>query len=309
MKRNLYSLYIIKISKWFNLVMPTMVLFYQDTGMGMQQILFLKAIYSLTIVIFEIPSGYCADVWGRQKTLLAGSILGALGYAIYSANTLYLGFVMAEIILGLGHSFISGADAAMLYDTLKSEDKAAAYLKHEGRITAGGNFAEALAGVAGGLLATISLRSPFYAQAVVAAWAIPAAMLLKEYINRHCASNVRATIFSLRNFMIRINFAVMGPFLGWVADRFGLKFAFWAAGLTYLVTGGLSIWIPLFRKKRSGPSLEKACAGSARHGRPRFTAPALMGTPVKEKHDRHRFGRRHGSIMEPHQDDADPKEA
>ena len=180
MNANIYYLYIIKIAKWFNLVMPTIVLFYQDTGMGMQEILFLKAIYSITIVIFEIPSGYCADVWGRKKTLIAGSILGALGFVIYSSNTLYLGFAVAEIILGLGHSFISGADAAMLYDTLKSEKKAASYLKHEGRITAGGNFAEALAGIAGGLLATISLRAPFYAQAVVAASAIPAALLLKE---------------------------------------------------------------------------------------------------------------------------------
>jgi MFS family permease len=397
MKANIYCLYIIKIAKWFNLVMPTIVLFYQDTGMGMQQILFLKAIYSLTIVIFEIPSGYCADVWGRKQTLLAGSILGALGITIYSANTLYLGFIIAEIILGLGHSFISGADAAMLYDSLKSENKAADYLKYEGRITAGGNFAEALAGVAGGVLATISLRTPFYAQAVVAASAIPAAMLLKEpaldtlksrnktfsrmvravrhaftgqeilpwvllfsaltgtatltfawlvqpyfkaaglplamygvmwtllnlcvgttglyayklegkwgpkrsmiivvllisggyflagqyislpaigvlflfyavrgvatpilkeYINRHCDSDVRATIFSLRNFIIRINFAVIGPFLGWTADNHGLKFAFWAAGLTYIVTAGMSIVVPLCRKKPSSiPGPEKA---------------------------------------------------
>ena len=396
MNTNIHCLYIIKIAKWFNLVMPTIVLFYQDTGMGMQEILFLKAIYSITIVLFEIPSGYSADVWGRKKTLLAGSVLGTLGMVIYSTNSLYIGFAVAEIILGLGHSFISGADAAMLYDTLKSDNRAAAYLKHEGRITAGGNFAEALAGIAGGLLATISLRTPFYAQAVVAASAIPAALLLnepaldtlkghkknfgemiaavrhaflgheilpwvllfsaltgtatltfawlvqpyfkeaglplamygvmwtllnlsvgatglyayklegklgykksmalvvvlisagyflagryislpaiavlfffyavrgvatpilKDYINRHCASEVRATIFSLRNFIIRINFALMGPFLGWIADDYSLKFAFWAAGLIYLLAGGMSILTPLLRQKPSAPSPEKA---------------------------------------------------
>jgi MFS family permease len=392
MYANIYYLYIIKTAKWFNLVMPTIVLFYQDTGMGMQEILFLKAIYSITIVIFEIPSGYCADVWGRKKSLIAGSILGALGFVIYSSNTLYLGFAVAEIILGLGHSFISGADSAMLYDTLKSEKKAASYLKHEGRITAGGNFAEALAGIAGGLLATVSLRAPFYAQAVVAASAIPAALLLKEptidtlksqkrnikeligsvghavlhhpilpwvilfsaftgtatltfawlvqpyfkvaglplamygvmwtllnlsvgatglyayklerklgqkksmalvvslitggyflagqyislstiavlfffyavrgiatpilkeYINRYCESDVRATIFSVRNFIIRINFAVIGPCLGWVVDHYSLKTAFWVAGVIYLMAGSMSILAPLFRRKASAPT-------------------------------------------------------
>lgn len=396
MNANIYNLYIIKIAKWFNLVMPTIVLFYQNTGMGMQDILLLKAIYSITIVLFEMPSGYCADAWGRKKTLIAGSILGALGFVIYSTNTLYVGFVAAEIILGIGHSFISGADTAMLYDTLKSEDKAASYLKHEGRITAGGNFAEALAGIAGGLLATVSLRAPFYAQAIVAAAAIPAALLLKEpaidtlknhpkkfkalatsvhrtilrhpilpwaillssltgtatltfawlvqpyfkttglplalygimwtllnlsvgctglyayrlegkfgreksmtwvvvlisagyflagqyislpaigvlfffyavrgvatpilkdYINRHCDSDARATILSLRNFIIRINFAVVGPALGWVVDHYNLKTAFWVAGTLYLLTGGMGLLIPRFRKKAIAPTWDKA---------------------------------------------------
>ena len=56
LKSNIYNLYIIKIAKWFNLVMPTIVLFYQNLGMGMQEILLLKAIYSVAIVTFEIPA-------------------------------------------------------------------------------------------------------------------------------------------------------------------------------------------------------------------------------------------------------------
>jgi MFS family permease len=68
----------------------------------------------------------------------------------------------------------------MLYDSLKAENRENEYVKYEGRITSGGNFAEALAGVAGGLLASISLRTPYYFQIVVAAIAIPAAYFLKE---------------------------------------------------------------------------------------------------------------------------------
>jgi len=395
LKSNIYNLYVIKIAKWFNLVMPTIVLFYQNLGMGMQEILLLKAIYSVAIVTFEMPSGYCADKWGRKKTLVAGSILGALGFVIYSTNTAFAGFVVAELILGLGHSLISGADVAMLYDTLKSENKASAYLKHEGRITAGGNFAEAMAGIVGGLLAMISLRTPFFAQVVVAASAIPAALMLKEpsqntlrdqkrtfrslltsttqaitrhptlpwvlllsaltgtatltyawlvqpyfkaaglplamygvmwtllnlsvgafglyayklegrvgqgtsmvgvlvltaggyfltgsyislhamvvlflfhafrgvvhpilkeYINRDCQSDVRATILSLRNFLIRINFAVVGPVLGWVVDHHTLKSAYWLAGGAYLAAGTLCVSLFHFRKHVPYPAAEE----------------------------------------------------
>lgn len=87
---------------------------------------------------------------------------------------------MAEVLLGIGQSCISGTDTALLYDTLlvlKEEDN---YIKVEGRMTSVGNFSEAIAGIAGGFLASISPRIPFICQAVIALIAIPAALTLTE---------------------------------------------------------------------------------------------------------------------------------
>src|SRR5665811_1353610 len=133
--KNIPRLYLIKISKWFNMVMPVVVLFYQDNGMGMQKIFILKAIYSVAVVFMEIPSGWMADVWGRKKTLILGSILGSAGFLVYSFSYGFLAFEVAEIILGIGHSFVSGADSAMLYDSVKADNKTDKYTKEEGRIT------------------------------------------------------------------------------------------------------------------------------------------------------------------------------
>jgi MFS family permease len=178
--KNTLQLYLIKIAKWFNLVMPIIVLFYQENGLSMSQIFILKSIYSIAMVATELPSGYLADVWGCRKTLLVGAVLGTIGIVIYSFSYDFTSFVLAEIILGIGFSFVSGADSAMLYDSLKAENREDEYIKHEGRITSSGNFAEAFAGVAGGLLATMSLRTPYYFQIVVAAIGIPAAFFLQE---------------------------------------------------------------------------------------------------------------------------------
>jgi MFS family permease len=178
--QNTLQLYLIKIAKWFNLVMPIVVLFYQENGLSMSQIFILKSIYSIAMVATELPSGYLADVWGCRRTILLGAILGTLGILIYSLSSDFASFVIAEIIMGVGFSFVSGADSAMLYDSLKAENREDEYIKYEGRITSGGNFAEALAGIAGGLLATISLRTPYYFQIFIAATAIPAAFFLKE---------------------------------------------------------------------------------------------------------------------------------
>ncbi len=193
--------------------MPVVVLFYQSNGMGMHEIFVLKAIYSLAIVAMEIPSGWMADVWGRKKTLILGSILGSAGFLIYSFSYGFWAFAVAEIILGIGHSFVSGADSAMLFDTLKAQDKTSEYVKQEGRITSAGNFAEAIAGIAGGFLAAISLRTPFYFQFAVAAIAIPAALTLIEpkfHSTEHIHSikkliqNIGKTFLSDQNLRIAI---------------------------------------------------------------------------------------------------------
>jgi len=178
--QNIIQLYLVKIAKWFNLVMPIVVLFYQENGLSMSQIFILKSIYSVAMVVTELPSGYMADVWGCRKTIILGSILGSLGILIYSLSSDFYSFVMAEIILGIGFSFVSGADSAILYDSLKADNREDEYIKYEGSITSAGNFAEALAGVAGGLLATFSLRMPYYFQFFVASIGIPAAIMLKE---------------------------------------------------------------------------------------------------------------------------------
>lgn len=181
MKRNILALYLIKLSKWFTLVMPIFVLFYEKQGLGLQDVFILKSVYSVAAVALEIPSGYLADVWGRRKCLILGSILFFLGYLCYSFTGTFEAFIFAEILLGIGQTLVNGADSALLYDTTVQYKKENLYLRYEGRITMIGNFAEALAGICGGLLAAYSLRLPFYAQAVVAFTGIPAAFALKEW--------------------------------------------------------------------------------------------------------------------------------
>jgi MFS family permease len=177
---NIYKLYIIKVAKWFMLTMPILMLFYQDMGFTAEESFQLKAFYSIAIVLFEIPSGYAADILGRKKTLIIGSILGTLGFAIYSGFSGFYAFLIAELVLGIGQSFISGADSALLYDSLKADGNESQYLKLEGRNFSVGNFSEAIAGFAGGALAEISLRTPFFFQTGIAFIAIPAAFLLKR---------------------------------------------------------------------------------------------------------------------------------
>lgn len=178
--RNLGALYLIKIAKWMNLVMPVIVLFYTSNGLSMKDIFLLQSVYSLTLMTLEIPTGYFADKAGRKTSITLGAALGFGGYLVYSFSFGFWHFVVAEVVLGISQSLVSGADSAMLYDTLAAAKQNSKYTKLEGRITSIGNFGEAFAGIIGGLLAVSSLRTPFYVQTCVAMIALPAALLLKE---------------------------------------------------------------------------------------------------------------------------------
>ena len=86
------------------LYMPIVVPFYESNGLSMRDIMVLQGIYSVAIVILEIPSGYLADMIGRRKTLIIGALFGSMGFIVYSFSFGFIGFLVAEIILGIGQS-------------------------------------------------------------------------------------------------------------------------------------------------------------------------------------------------------------
>ena len=167
LKSNIWKLYVIKALRWFLIVMPIIVLFFQENGLSMKEVLLLQSIFSVAIILFEIPSGYFSDVIGRKRTILIGCVLGFVGFGVYSFSYGFLGFLIAELILGLGSSFLSGTDSALIYDSLAQVKKEGEYKKAEGRMLSVGHFSEGIASVAGGFVALVSLRTPFYIETLL----------------------------------------------------------------------------------------------------------------------------------------------
>lgn len=180
LRYNIPKLYILQAIRWFLLIIPVLVLFYRENGLSMSEVFLLQTAFSAVIVVAEIPSGYFSDVVGRRYTLIIGTVLAALGFGYYTFADDFWSFLIAESILGIGASFISGTDSAMLYDTLHETGSADLYISREGRLMSIGNFSEGIASVIGGLLATISLRTPFYVEAVLVVLAVPIAISLVE---------------------------------------------------------------------------------------------------------------------------------
>jgi len=66
------------------LFMPIIWLFYDENGLSIADLFIIQSIYSVTIALIEIPSGYVADVLGRKNSMIIGTFFGCLGMIIYS---------------------------------------------------------------------------------------------------------------------------------------------------------------------------------------------------------------------------------
>ena len=177
---NIWKLYVVQGLRSMFFMVPILILFFQDYGLSMQEILLLQSIFALGIIMFEIPSGYFSDVIGRKKTIISGCILGFIGLSIYSIAHEFWGFLIGELIIGFGMSLLSGTDSAMLYDTLVEIHKKDTYKKTEGKIMAMNSIAESFSSVVGGGVALISLKVPLYIEMITAFLAIVFAFTLIE---------------------------------------------------------------------------------------------------------------------------------
>ncbi len=181
MQRQITTLLIIRAIRAFLIVMPIITLYWLDVGLSIKDIFLLQVIFSVAIVVLEVPSGYFADRVGRKHSLLWGMIFGTLGYIGYAFGVGFYSFAFAEILLALSVSFISGADSAFLYDTLKQYNATDQHIKFEGRIISLSRISEAVAALTGGLLAVwFGLQGVFFAQCIVMALAMPLVLSLVE---------------------------------------------------------------------------------------------------------------------------------
>jgi MFS family permease len=92
----------------------------------------LQAISYPTVVCAEIPSGVLADRIGRKWILISGAAVNAAGCWIFASTHGFWPFAVGEVCFALGTAFISGADSALLYDSLAAVDRSHEYARVEG---------------------------------------------------------------------------------------------------------------------------------------------------------------------------------
>lgn len=117
LRRNISVLYAFSFCWLALVIIPVIVPFFASKGLSLADVFFLQSIFALSVVLFEVPSGYLADVIGRRNALIIGSLFHGLGFTLLVFADGFAGLVLFEVTVGLGLSLLSGADLSLLYDS------------------------------------------------------------------------------------------------------------------------------------------------------------------------------------------------
>src|SRR6266542_4244947 len=165
----------------FGLFLAVWVIYLQQQrGLSLSQAALIDVTFFVAAALAEIPTGIVADRFGRKTSMTAGAALmsvGVLGWTF--APTLPL-IIVAYIAMGVGITFLSGAEDAFFYETLQVTGRGEDYTRLLGRVSAIFPGALALGSVAGGLLAAIDLLVPFLIAGLVLLLTLGIVLTFKE---------------------------------------------------------------------------------------------------------------------------------
>ncbi|MBT4651757.1 MFS transporter [Candidatus Woesearchaeota archaeon] len=181
-QKNIKKFYAFRFFKGLHLFAGVLVPFFTIWGgISFTQVMILQAIFTFSIFLLEIPTGAIADFFGRKTSLVIGAVVTAIAAAAYAIYPNFWVFVAAEVLWALGGALLSGADHALVYDSLKELDKESSSKKVFGRMSSIGLMAIAIAAPIGSLIAeAINLRATMFLSAVPMLAAAGIALTFKE---------------------------------------------------------------------------------------------------------------------------------
>ncbi|MDP7071113.1 MAG: hypothetical protein QF561_07170 [Phycisphaerales bacterium] len=154
-------------------------------------VLLLEAIYFLSVVTIEVPSGWLSDRLGRRPTMLVGAVLMAVSHAMLFlgpwiavgdsiSSPLFVLFAVGQGLRAAGVAFRSGTDTALHHDALAACGRVNEFAEREARAAKRRFLGASAAALIGGGVAVIDLRLPYAFSFLVAVAMIVVIVRMRE---------------------------------------------------------------------------------------------------------------------------------
>lgn len=182
-------------------ILPVLLPYYRDVmGLGFRDFLLIESVFSATVVVLDVPTGFLADTWGRRNCLIVSALLCFSGFFGLFWATNFWQAIACEMLLGAHVALSSGANSALLYDTLLSQNRESEYKKIEGKRVGYQFYGACFASILGGYLYTIDTHLPlgvelvFVAGAILMTWFLVEPKRHKIRTDKHPLTDIRETM-------------------------------------------------------------------------------------------------------------------
>lgn len=164
----------------FRMVDVVWVIFLLGRGYSLAQVGLAEGVYHVTSMIFEVPSGMAADLFGRKRTLalsgIAGMCSGMFMAADGWAGWIYLGMIFSALSLNLA----SGTEEAITYDSLLASGCADRYSKIRSNMSVVGRIFSALSCTMSPVAIALGYRYTYFISVILNLLAVFCVLALRE---------------------------------------------------------------------------------------------------------------------------------
>ncbi|MBI3334433.1 MFS transporter [Candidatus Pacearchaeota archaeon] len=213
-ERNITLQYVIGSLMWGRFFIPVLALFYIASQVSLEQFAIIMAVFALSTLVLEIPTGVLADLLGRKKTLLISRFMYIIEIVILAFFNGFWPFLIAKIISGIGVSMSSGTGSALLYDTLKRLRRTDEHKKIAGTALFISSISMAFVFIVGAYLFSLNPKLPAYASLPLIIIGFLLTFFLKEPYEPHVSLSMRSSLHHLKK---SIQYFMQKPYLRYLA--------------------------------------------------------------------------------------------
>lgn len=94
-------------------------IYFINLGINIKNVGILIFIYTFSKTIFEVPTGYISDKYGRKISVIIGVIIVFFATILLYFQNFYI-LMLSSLILGFGKTFISGSFDAIIYEEINN---------------------------------------------------------------------------------------------------------------------------------------------------------------------------------------------
>ncbi|ASK62560.1 MFS transporter [Virgibacillus phasianinus] len=104
-------------------IQPVLALFYFARGLDEASILWVLLFWSTGVLIGEVPTGMFADCYGAKRSFIIGAMLSMISHGMLVFAYDPWMFFASSLLSGFAVTFFSGADEALIYESLKESNE------------------------------------------------------------------------------------------------------------------------------------------------------------------------------------------